>query len=101
MGHHDSSEAHGFVQAAVLGAEGVACDRIECPEGLVHEHDLWSRSERASHPDALPLSARQLSGHATQISARQINQIDQLLRADIDLLLMPPEQLWGDADILG
>src|SRR6185437_3204715 len=32
---------------------------------------------------------------------RQINQIDQLLRAGIDLLLMPPEQLWGDADILG
>ena len=57
VGDHDSGEGEPVVQRAVIVAERVARQGIECAERLVHQDDLWAGRERPRHADALALAA--------------------------------------------
>ena len=90
------------LQAQELVLQPLAQDRVDGPEGLVHEHHVGVAAERTGDADALHLPAGQLLRVAVAVLPRRhVHHLKQLVDAVADPLLVPAEQLGHGGDVLG
>ncbi len=101
VGDHHRGQAEPLVQRAVGPSEAIASDRVQSPEGLVHQDDPGPRGQGAGDPDPLPLTAGKRGRRARPVAARQADQIEQLQRPGLGVGAAPAEQGGGDGDVLG
>ena len=81
------------VQAEELLLQAFTGDRIECSEGLVHQHHGWIRGHRPGQPDPLLLPARKLSRIPIAIVNRvQPDELEQLAHPRVHPRLRPPQE---------
>jgi hypothetical protein len=98
VGHEEDRLGQLLLQPQQLVLQALPDDRIDRPEGLVHEHDRRVRGERPGDPHALPLTARQLGRKAVAVAAGlQADQRQQLVGA-LPEALLPPAQQAGHRD---
>ena len=88
------------VQAAHLGLQAKARDRVERAERLVHQQEWGVGCERARETDALPLAARELGGIALHVSGLEADELQELDATRPGLVLRPAEQPRDRGDVL-
>ena len=101
VGDEEDGLADLRLQAQELVLQALAADRVDRPEGLVHQHHQRVRGERPGDPDALLLAAGELRRVALAELGVEPDQLQQLGRAGPGPLLLPAEQLRHGADVLG
>ena len=74
--------------------------RVEVRERLVHQERLRVADDRATHRDALPLSAGERAGLLVQ-RVREPQDARHLPDAEVDLLLRKPAHPEGETHVLG
>ena len=87
-------------QPEELALEFGAGDRIEGPEGFVHQKDLWIRSEGTGYADPLALATGKLARIAIGIDRRR--QADRLQDFDVagrDAIRGPIFELGHEANV--
>ena len=90
------------LQAQELVLQALAVDRVDRAERLVHQHQRRVGGERAGDADALALAAGQLRRVAVAPSPRSsADELEQLVDARADALLVPAEQLRDGGDVVG
>ncbi len=88
------------LDAAELGVQLAARQRVERAEWLVHQQHRRIGSERPRDTDPLPLTAGQLVGPPrAELRRRQPDQIEQLLGAARNPLGRPPLELRHDGNV--
>jgi hypothetical protein len=102
VGHHD----HGLVKLGVkpqeLLLETVALDGVDGSERFVHQQHWRISGERAGHPDALRLPARQLVRVAVCIRrGAQANELEHLVNAGAHAGTVPTEQVGDRRHVFG
>jgi hypothetical protein len=100
VGDEDDGLAQLPLQALQLELQLAAHDRVDGPEGLVHQQDVRVRGEAAGHPDALLLAAGQLSGVARCERGIQADRLHQLLGAGAGLALRGAAQHGHGGDVV-
>ena len=100
VGDEDDRLADLGLQAQELVLEALAVDRVDRAERLVHQHQRRVGGERAGDADALALAAGELRGVARGHLLRQPDQVEQLLDAVGDPLLVPAEQPRDGGDVV-
>jgi len=100
MRHHDGSQAKPVVEVAIGAAQPIARERIERPERLVHEDNVWTRGNCTGHANPLSFASRERVREARGIGLRQANEVEEFCRASLNVGARPVQQLGGDADIL-
>jgi hypothetical protein len=75
-------------------------DRVDRPEGLVHEHHRWVGGERSGYADPLLLTARELRGVAVHELGIERDQLHQPGDARLAAVRVPAEQLRHGRDVL-
>ena len=70
VGDEDDGLLYVLLDAQELVLKPLARDRVDSPEGLVHEHDRGVRRHRPRYPDALLLTARELRGITVAVVVR-------------------------------
>ena len=101
VGDEDDGLADLALEAQELVLEPLAVDRVDGPEGLVHEHQRRVDGKRPRHADALALPAGELGGVAVARVGRQRHQLEQLVHALGDAALVPAQQLGHGGDVVG
>ncbi len=89
------------LQAQELVLQALAVDRVDRPEGLVHQHHQRVGGERPGDADALLLAAGELRRVAVAELGVEADQLQQLGGAGPDPVLLPAQQLRHGADVLG
>ena len=77
MGDHHRGQIQLAMQASHPLTQGVARDRVERTERLVHQQELRLVRQRAGHTDPLALPAGQFVRHARGHGAFEIHQLEQ------------------------
>ena len=88
------------MQAPVVLRQGIARQRIERGERLVHQNNVRAGRQGARHADALALAAGELVRKARAIAEIEAHQLQQLVDARGLALLVPAEQPRRDGDVL-
>src|SRR3712207_2823151 len=90
-----------LLDAQELVLEPLAGDRVDSPEGLVHEHDRWVCSHRARNTYPLLLAPRELSRVAVPVDAGvEAYELEELVDAGLDTPLAPPQEAWHGGDVI-
>ncbi len=79
VGDEHDGLAQPLLEAQKLVLQATAVDRVDRPEGLVHQHQRRVSGERAGHADALALAARELGRIALADLLVETDQLEQLL----------------------
>ena len=102
MGDEDHCLADLGVQAEELLLQPFTRDRIQCSEGLVHQHDGRIRGHRPGQSDTLLLPARKLSGVPIGIVNRvQPDEHQQLAHPAVDPRLRPAQEARDRRNVVG
>ena len=85
-----------------LALQAIADDRVDGPEGLVHEHDRRLGRERAGDAGPLALATRELRRVPLRVPARvEADERKQLGHPCVDARRGPGEQPRHRGDVLG
>ena len=101
VGDEQDRLAHLGLEAQELVLELLAVDRVDGPERLVHQHHTGVGGERARHPDALLLAARELRRVAVAKRRVDPHQAHQLLDPSVDAGSIPTAQPRNGGDVVG
>ena len=101
VGDEQDRLAHLGLEAQELVLELLAVDRVDRPERLVHQHHTGVGGERARHPDALLLAARELRRVAVAKRRVDPHQAHQLLDPSVDAGSIPTAQPRNGGDVVG
>ena len=89
-----------LLQAQQLVLQALAGDRVDRAERLVHQQHRRVGGERPGDADALLLATGELAGVAVAVLRRvEADQVEQLVDALGDPLLVPLEQLGDHRDV--
>jgi hypothetical protein len=98
--HEEHCLADLALQPDELGLQPVTDDRVDRPEGLVHQQHRRVGGEGTCDADALPLAAGELVRvPLCEAAVLEADQVEQLVGPGVDLLAVPPEQLGHGRDI--
>ena len=101
VGHEDDRFRGRLVNARELGLQGIAGDRVDRGEGLVHQQQLGIGGERAGDADPLLLAARQLMRVFAAIDHRvEAEQFEQLADPVAHLRPRPFQQPRHGGDVV-
>ena len=100
VGDEDDRLAQLGLEAQELVLQALAVDRVDRAERLVHQHQRRVGGEGAGDADALALAAGELRGIAVADRRRQADELEQLVDAVADALLVPAEQRAGRVAML-
>ena len=100
VGDHQRGEPQLVVQRPVVLAQGVARQRVEGGERLVHQHGVGAGGQRPGDADALALAARELVRQARAIAGVEAHEAEQLVHPRGHARLVPAEQPRRDGDVL-
>ena len=90
-----------LLEAQELVLEAFADDRVDGPEGLVHEHDRRVHRQGSGHADALALAATQLRRVAVAVlRGIEPDEREQLIGALSLAVLRPADQARDGRDVL-
>ncbi len=82
------------LEAEELVLQTGACDRVDGPEGFVHQQHRRVGRQRPRHTDALALSAGELLGEPFAVLVgREPDHLEQFVHALLGAILVPSEQL--------
>ena len=101
MGDENDRLAQTTLQVVKLMLEPLPDNRIDRPEGLVHEQDGWIGGKSAGHAGALLLAPGELGRVARHHLGIQPDDLDQFGDALIDPRLIPSDKGRDGADVLG
>ena len=102
VGDEDDGLLYVLLNAQELVLEPLARDRVDGPEGLVHQHDRGVRRQRPRDPYALLLAARELGRVTVAVLVRgEADELQELVHAVPDAALVPAEQVGDGADVVG
>ena len=94
------SDADALLQRAQLVPQLEPHLVIEIGHRLVEEQDVRAYGQRAAERDPLPLAAREL-GHRPRAEAFELEQLQHLLDAPGDRILLPATHPQAVADVVG
>ena len=101
VGDADDRLAQLALDGEQLVLQPLAGDRVDGTERLVHQDHRRVRGQSAGDADALLLSTGQLAGVAVAVLRRvEADQLEQLVDALLDPVLLPAEHLGNDRDVL-
>jgi hypothetical protein len=100
VGDEDDGLAQLTLQPQQLLLQALAHHRVDGAERLVHQQHRRVGGERAGHPDALLLAARQLRRVAPGHLRTQLDGLHQLGRAPARLGLAPAEKQRDGGDVV-
>jgi hypothetical protein len=97
----DDRLAQARLEAQELVLQALAGDRVDRAERLVHQQQRRVGGQRARDADALLLAAGELRGIAVAHLERQPDELEQLVDALADALLVPAEHARQRGDVVG
>src|SRR5215203_1160142 len=102
VGDEDDGLLYIFLNPQELVLEPLARDRVDSPEGLIHQHDGGVRRQRPRVPYALLLAARELGRVTVEVLIRgEADCVQEFVHAALDAALVPAEQVGDGADVVG
>ena len=100
VGDEDDGLLDVFLNAQELVLEPLARDRVDGPEGLVHQHDGGVRRQSPRDPYALLLAAREFGRVTVAVLVRrEADELQELVHAALDAALFQPSR-WGTVPML-
>src|ERR1700677_29448 len=99
MGHKDDCLPHALLQGAKFFLHLRSSDRIERTESLIEKQYGRIGGESASHPNALPLASRELTGISRSQFFVQPDQSQQFSHTRLDVRLRPIFNSWHECNV--